>query len=30
VIDALGGALQLIGLPSSAPENQPKGNQHGA
>lgn len=30
VIDALGGELQLIGLPSSAPENQPKGNQHGA
>ena len=30
VIDALGGTLQLIGLPSSAPENQPKGNQHGA
>lgn len=30
VIDALGGALQLIGLLSSAPENQPNGNQHGA
>jgi len=30
VIDALGGTLQLIGLPSSAPENQPKGNQYGA
>ena len=30
VIDALGGTLQLIGLPSSAPENQPKGNQNGA
>ena len=30
VIDALGGTLQLIGLPSSAPENQPEGNQHGA
>ena len=30
VIEALGGTLQLIGLPSSAPENQPKGNQHGA
>lgn len=30
VIDTLGGTLQLIGLPSSAPENQPKGNQHGA
>ena len=30
VIDALGGTLQLIGLPSSAPENQAKGNQHGA
>ena len=30
VIDALGGTLQLIGLPSSAPENQLKGNQHGA
>lgn len=29
VIDALGGTLQLIGLPSSAPENQLKGNQHG-
>ena len=30
VIDALGGTLQLIGLPSSDPENQAKGNQHGA
>lgn len=30
VIDTLGGTLQLIGLPSSAPENQPNGNQHGA
>lgn len=30
VIDALGGALQLIGLPSSAPDNHPEGNQHGA
>ncbi|HPB91300.1 MAG TPA: helix-turn-helix transcriptional regulator [Rugosibacter sp.] len=25
VIDALGGTLQLIGLPSSAPENHPGG-----
>jgi len=25
VIDALGGTLQLIGLPSSAPENHPEG-----
>lgn len=30
VIDALGGALHLIGLPSSAPENHPEGNLHGA
>jgi y4mF family transcriptional regulator len=30
VIDALGGTLQLIGLPSSAPENHPEGNEHGA
>lgn len=30
VIDALGGTLQLIGLPSSAPEIHPEGNQHGA
>jgi HTH-type transcriptional regulator/antitoxin HipB len=30
VIDALGGTLQLIGLPPSAPENHPEGNQHGA
>ncbi len=30
VIDALGGTLQLIGLPSSAPENHPDGNRHGA
>ena len=30
VIDALGGTLQLIGLPSSAPENPPEGNKHGA
>jgi len=30
VIDALGGTLQLIGLPSSAPENHPEANEHGA
>ena len=30
VIDALGGMLQLIGLPSASPENHPEGNQHGA
>lgn len=30
VIDALGGTLQLIGLPSSAPENHTEGSQHGA
>jgi y4mF family transcriptional regulator len=30
VIDALGGTLQLIGLPSSAPENYPEANPHGA
>jgi hypothetical protein len=30
VIDALGGTLQLIGLPSAFPENHPEGNQHGA
>ncbi|MDP4576357.1 MAG: helix-turn-helix transcriptional regulator [Burkholderiaceae bacterium] len=30
VIDVLGGTLQLIGLPSLAPENHPEGNQHGA
>ena len=30
VIDALGGGLQLVGLPSSAPENQAKDNEHGA
>jgi len=30
VIDALGGTLQLIGLPSSASENHPEDNQHGA
>lgn len=30
VIDALGGTLQLIGLPSSAPEHHPEGNGHGA
>jgi HTH-type transcriptional regulator / antitoxin HipB len=30
VIDALGGTLQLIGLPSAASENHPEGNQHGA
>lgn len=29
VIDALGGTLQLIGLPSSAPENHTEGKQHG-
>lgn len=30
VIDALGGTLQLIGLPSAAPENRPEGTDHGA
>jgi y4mF family transcriptional regulator len=30
VIDALGGTLHVIGLPSSAPENHPEGNEHGA
>jgi y4mF family transcriptional regulator len=30
VIDALGGALQLIGLPPSTPENHPEANKHGA
>lgn len=30
VIDALGGTLQVIGLPPSAPENHPEGGQHGA
>ena len=30
VIDALGGTLHLIGLPSSAPENHPQSNLHGA
>lgn len=30
VIDALGGTLQLIGLPPSTPENQPEVDQHGA
>ena len=30
VIDALGGTLQLIGLPSSASANHPEGNGHGA
>ena len=30
VIDVLGGTLELIGLPSLAPENHPEGNQHGA
>lgn len=30
VIDALGGMIQLIGLPSASPENHPEGNQHGA
>ena len=29
VIDALGGTLQLVGLPTSAPESHPGGNQHG-
>jgi HTH-type transcriptional regulator / antitoxin HipB len=30
VIDALGGALHLTGLPSSAPEHPAKANPHGA
>lgn len=30
VIDALGGTLQVIGLPASAPENHSKGGQHSA
>ena len=30
VIDALGGALQLAGLPSPVTENAPEGNEHGA
>ena len=30
VIDALGGTLQLMGLPSSDPEDHPVGNEHGA
>lgn len=30
VIDALGGTLQLVGLPSSVPEIRLEGNQHGA
>ncbi len=30
VIDALGGTLQITGLSSSAHENHPEGNQHGA
>ena len=30
VIDALGGMLQLIGLPSAAPENHAEGNEHDA
>ncbi|MBC6961861.1 MAG: transcriptional regulator [Nitrosomonas sp.] len=30
VIDALGGALQITGLPSSDSGNHPEGNQHGA
>lgn len=30
VIDALGGVLQITGLPSSDSENHPEGNQHGA
>ncbi len=29
VIDALGGTLQLIGLPSSTPDSHPEGNDHG-
>ena len=29
VIEALGGRLQLIDLPSASPENHPEGNQHG-
>ncbi len=30
VIDALGGTLQVTGLPSSAPENHPEGKAYGA
>ena len=30
VVDALGGVLQLTGLPSTAPENPTGGTQHGA
>lgn len=30
VIDSLGGTVQLIGLPSSANEIHPEGNEHGA
>ncbi len=30
VLDALGGTLQLNGLPSSASEKHPEDNQHGA
>lgn len=30
VIDALGGEIQLSGLPFAAAENQRKGNDHGA
>ncbi|WVN41979.1 helix-turn-helix transcriptional regulator [beta proteobacterium MWH-UniP1] len=30
VIDALGGTLQITGLASSAPENHPAGDKHGA
>ena len=30
VIDALGGEIQLSGLPSVAADDQPEGNDHGA
>lgn len=30
VIDALGGTIQLIGLPPSAPQTHIEGNEHGA
>ncbi len=30
VIDALGGEIQLVGLPSVAADNQPEGGGHGA
>ena len=30
VIDALGGKLELLGLPSSVPENDPKGKSNDA